>query len=304
MISKMKSRHDKKVWMHRRKKQRTRKKRKRLKIFVCLLLLIYIFFIMLNKKNIFYDSKIDRIVKNVSKDNLDKPRTYSDTAIRDKLEKLAETSSKYREIYNHIDCYPMELLAALCSNSEMLEFTLGYKNRDNSLPCKLTKKEFKEKYPLLMQWDKRWGYASYGDSCIGLTGCAPTCLSMAILALTDHKDATPDKVAIYAQDAGFYMKGTGTSWSFMTEGASHFGINGTEIRLSRSTVFSELKSGHPIICSMGPGDFTTQGHFIVLVGEKDGKIIVNDPNSKERSNVLWEYDVLERQIKNLWAYSI
>ncbi|RDU25031.1 hypothetical protein DWV06_01410 [Anaerosacchariphilus polymeriproducens] len=185
----------------------------------------------------------------------------------------------------------------------MLEFALGYNNKDSSVPCEFTKEELKEKYPLFMQWDKRWGYVSYGDSCIGLAGCAPTCLSMAILALTDNKDATPDRVAIYAQDAGFYMKGSGTSWSFMTEGASHFGINGKEICLSQGTVFSEIQSGHPIICSMGPGDFTTQGHFIVLVGEQDGKIIVNDPNSRERSSVLWDYDVLQGQIKNLWAYS-
>ena len=53
---------------------------------------------------------------------------------------------------------------------------------------------------------------------------------------------------------------------------------------------------------MRPGDFTTQGHFIVLVGGEDGKIIVNDPNSKERSSLLWEYDTLAGQIKNLWVF--
>jgi predicted double-glycine peptidase len=88
----------------------------------------------------------------------------------------------------------------------------------------------------------------------------------------------------------------------MTEGASHFGIKGSELNLSKGTVLSELQAGHPIICSMRPGDFTSQGHFIVLVGVQDGKIIVNDPNSTERSNVLWDFDVLQPQIKNLWAF--
>lgn len=52
-----------------------------------------------------------------------------------------------------------------------------------------------------------------------------------------------------------------------------------------------------------PGDFTSTGHFIVLVGIEDGKIRVNDPNSRARSQVLWEYDRLESQINNLWSYT-
>ncbi len=66
--------------------------------------------------------------------------------------------------------------------------------------------------------------------------------------------------------------------------------------------FQYLKKGNPIICSMGPGDFTTAGHFIVLVGVEEGKIKVNDPNSKERSSKLWDYETLEPQIKNLWVF--
>ena len=48
-----------------------------------------------------------------------------------------------------------------------------------------------------------------------------------------------------------------------------------------------LENGEPVICSMRPGDFTTKGHFIVLVGMEDGKIRVHDPNSAQRSSQLW-----------------
>jgi hypothetical protein len=54
---------------------------------------------------------------------------------------------------------------------------------------------------------------------------------------------------------------------------------------------------------MRPGDFTTSGHFIVLTGEADGKITVCDPNSRQRSEALWDYETLAPQIKNLWAYT-
>ena len=54
---------------------------------------------------------------------------------------------------------------------------------------------------------------------------------------------------------------------------------------------------------MRPGDFTTTGHFILLVGTEDGKIQVRDPNSTKRSEQLWDYETLEYQINNLWAVS-
>ena len=90
----------------------------------------------------------------------------------------------------------------------------------------------------------------------------------------------------------------------MTEGARQFGVQGQELGLSESSIVSELENGHPIICSMSPGDFTTSGHFIVLTGVENGKIRVNDPNSKVNSEKLWDYDRLESQINNLWAFSV
>jgi len=297
------SKKDIKAMKRRRKIRRIKNAFRMILLLICILLSLYVIFEIIHGNKLVSMSETNRIIGTASEENLTKPKIYTDTATRNTLAKLAETSTEYQEIYDNIDTYPEELLAALCSNSEMLEFTLGYTNKDSNVTGEFTEEELKEEYPLLIQWDKRWGYESFGDSCIGLAGCAPTCMSMVILALTDNTEATPDIVAIYAQDAGYYAKGTGTSWSFMTEGASHFGINGNELCLSESSVFSELQLGHPIICSMSPGDFTTQGHFIVLVGEEDGKIMVNDPNNRERSSLLWDYDVLEGQIKNLWAFS-
>lgn len=90
----------------------------------------------------------------------------------------------------------------------------------------------------------------------------------------------------------------------MTEGARQFGIYGEELGLDEGGIYSALENGHPIICSMKPGDFTTTGHFIVLTGIEDGRIRVNDPNSRIRSEKLWDYSTLEYQISNLWEFSL
>lgn len=64
--------------------------------------------------------------------------------------------------------------------------------------------------PLFMQWDKRWGYESYGDSNIGLSGCGPTCLSMVYLYFTGDVAGNPREIARYCEENGFYTP-SGTS---------------------------------------------------------------------------------------------
>lgn len=196
---------------------------------------------------------------------------------------------------------------ALCvmeKNPELEEFVKGYPASDGSVTGGLDKEELEENFPLLLQYDSRWGYAPYGDNNIALSGCAPTCLSMVIVSLTGNEKATPDAVADYAMKNGYYHDGVGTMWSLMTEGGPDFGVSGKETALDENVIFSKLEAGIPIICSMRPGDFTATGHFIVLTGLEDDKIRVNDPYSKERSGKLWDYGTLQYQIKNLWTFEI
>ena len=224
-------------------------------------------------------------------------------ALREQIHKLAKKDRDYKDIYDHYDEYPESLMLALSNNSEMLDFVKGYLSTEHVASGGLTREECEADIPLLIQWDKRWGYAPYGNSDVAISGCAPTCLSMVVVGLTGNTDITPAAVAEYAEEAGYYQKGTGTSWSLMTEGCEHYGIHGQELSLDRNVIMKHLDAGEPIICSMRPGNFTTAGHFIVLVKEVDGEIMVNDPNSKSRSKILWDYDTLEGQIKNLWGFA-
>ncbi len=220
------------------------------------------------------------------------------------LSDKAKTDAQYAYIIEHSSEYPSAMLAALANNPEMLDFVSGYlKQTSVSSDASLTKKEKKETYPLLIQWDSRWGYLPYGSSNIGISGCGPTCLSMVVYSLTREESATPAQIAAYAESAGYYIEGTGTAWALMTEGASHFGITGTEMSLDEDLMKSRLDQGHPIICAMRPGDFTTAGHFIMIYGyEKDG-FLINDPNCISRSRQVWDYDSLSSQIKDLWYFS-
>lgn len=59
-----------------------------------------------------------------------------------------------------------------------------------------------------------------------------------------------------------------------------------------------------MILSMNPGHFTKIGHFIVLRGiTSDGKILVNDPASTERTNQTWDVGTVAGESARAWAFS-
>lgn len=202
------------------------------------------------------------------------------------------------------DEIPEDLMELMEKNPETEEFVLQYPSKKGTYStADLDEYLNSAQVPLFLQWDSRWGYYEYGGNVMGLTGCGPTCLSMVAIHVLQNPELTPIYMANYAQRNGYYADGIGTSWDFMSQGARALGLNVSEVPLTEGVVKQYLENGNPIIAIMGPGDFTESGHFIVFVGVKDGKIIVNDPNSKSRSQQLWEFEDIKYQIKNMWVYS-
>ncbi len=158
--------------------------------------------------------------------------------------------------------------------------------------------------PLFIQWDERWGYEDYGGNYLAVNGCGPTCLSMVVCGLTGETDTNPYAVACYSEAQGYYTPGSGTSWSLMTQGAAHYGLDAERVTVSADAITDALAQGRVIIASMKPGDFTYTGHFIVLTGlDRDGRVRVNDSNSRVNSAKSWDAQVLVDQMKAAWSYS-
>ena len=124
---------------------------------------------------------------------------------------------------------------------------------------------------------------------------------MAGYYLTGDDAMNPEQVARFAQRNGYYERGFGSSWTLISEGAEKLGLSVQELPLVKGKMVAALEEGKPIILALGPGDFTSKGHYVVLTGMEEGMFRVNDPNSLERSGKLWSYDQLEGQIRNIWA---
>lgn len=137
--------------------------------------------------------------------------------------------------------------------------------------------------------DYQYNYTTvrYGTnkSCAS-SGCGAASASMVVEYFTGNTSQSPDTLFKWACDNGWYT-GSGLSYAAVKKLCSNYGVTLTWVG-TQAEIISALKAGNPIIALMGPGTFTSGGHYIVLSGIKvvDGTtyIRVNDPNSSSRTN--------------------
>lgn len=236
-------------------------------------------------------------------DYVDKPQERNSRQVLERLEELGRENERIAAIYQNSSLYPESLLEALANNPEMTDFVEGWLMAEHKATGGLTESEKEEEYPLFLQWDPRWGYASYGnDSCIAVSGCGPTCLSMVLYYLTGDESLTPDVIGDFSMANGYYLPGTGTLWALMEDTAPLYGIAVSQPGASEWGMKAALDRGGILICSMRPGDFTAGGHFIVIYGYDQDGFLINDPNCVARSRQSWTYDQIGGQIKHLWVF--
>ena len=198
--------------------------------------------------------------------------------------------------------YEDELRAAARKNKELKSYVKNYdKYKDKEFEIDLSKEAKSEEVPLLMQWDKRWGYNIYAGEPFGLSGCGPTCLSMVCIKILGDEKYTPKYIGEFAESHGYALNASGSYWSLISDGGRELGLDVVEIPNVKQRVIDNLNVGNPIICIMGPGDFTDNGHFVVMTKYVDGKIKINDPYRKKNSEKLWDYEEISSQIQNMWV---
>ncbi len=229
--------------------------------------------------------------------------TWSDEAWSSDMLEDSELSKDIERLTS--EGYPQGLIDLYIKNPEARDFVNNYKaNVGTHHDIDISSDVVAGEIPLFLQWDERWGYETYGNDMIALNGCGPTALSMVYTGLTGNTDMNPYQMALTAQSEAYYVPGIGTSWDMMTDLAANLGLNAFDVPHDAESIKDVLSQGSPIICIMGPGDFTTTGHFIVLTGiDENGNVTLNDPNSKEKSSQTWDIETLLPQIQGSWGYT-
>lgn len=296
--------------------KKNRKLKKEFKLFITIASVLMLIFISVktityinneslknNKDSIHIENNKDA---KVNKEIVSIPENINDNDIIKYLKEFqhrAEKDERYNDVIKKYKEYPKDILNLLYRNDETIDFVLSKSEfKIPNLFIKIDQQCGNGVIPKLQQWDPKWGYFKYGNNVLAINGCGPTAVSMVASGLTGNKGITPIKVAKYSDSNGFHEV-SGTSWNLMSDGVKKFGIKGWKIDNTKEEFVKALENKNPIICSVGPGFFTQEGHFMVISGIKDGKLIIHDPNSINRSEKLWRYEDIYKQIKSAWAYS-
>ncbi len=219
------------------------------------------------------------------------------------IEEETETVVSVDDLY--AGGYPESLIKLYENNPETKDFVLNYQSYSGEdTYIDISNDIDKGEIPFFLQWDERWGYITYGNDFLAVTGCGPTCLSMVYCGLTGDSTYNPYEVAKLSEERGYYVEGSGTSWEMMSSLAGELGLTVHDVIFDETHIKQELMEGRPIICVMGAGHFTKEGHFIVMYGlDENGDILIHDPNSKINSRQSWNLEDIMSEILNLWSYS-
>lgn len=143
------------------------------------------------------------------------------------------------------------------------------------------------------QNDPEWKDQLYGNDPIGVYGCGPTALAMAVNSL-GAGTTNPAMMSAFCAEQGYWAPKSGSYHSIVQGVSAAFGITcSAPNALDANEIITRLSNGEIAIALMGPGHFTDTGHFIVLRGvTKDNKLLVADPISRTRSLQEWDAQLI------------
>lgn len=137
------------------------------------------------------------------------------------------------------------------------------------------------------QYDSRWAYRAYAGETMSAAGCGPT-------ATADIVGVLPTEIADWMTSHGYASNGYGTSWYGPAAALDAYGYNGQQLNSgslygsggtsTENTWLSKMKTGKYYgILLMGPGNFTSGGHFICITDvDSSNRCHVHDPASASR----------------------
>lgn len=142
------------------------------------------------------------------------------------------------------------------------------------------------------QLDERYANEPYGTDNIGGYACGPTAMAIVVSSLTDDL-VDPVEMSKWAYENGYWCSKSGSYHTLIPGAAKAWGLPVEGCTASEpQRIVDALSDGKLVVALMTKGHFTSSGHFIVLRGVQDGKILVADPASYSRSQKAWDLSII------------
>lgn len=143
-----------------------------------------------------------------------------------------------------------------------------------------------------LQTDPRWSakdYSARGEkTTIGASGCGPTAMAM-VLATWADPQVTPATECAWALAHGYKAPRQGTYYGYFPPAAARYGLTCRQMNWSslygnpnsslHAQAKGEIAKGNLVIACMGPGLWTSSGHFVLVWEIQGNTVYLNDPAS-------------------------
>ena len=139
---------------------------------------------------------------------------------------------------------------------------------------------------------------------VSSNGCGFVAITMVLQYITGE-EITVEEVVNWGQDK--YYNGEGAEGTLFAAAVKNWDAGEVQCVGKGATdeIKAALEENIPVIAYMGSGNFTTGGHFIVLTGiDENNQVTVNDPGSRDRSNVKWDFDLIINEAQSGGAFWI
>lgn len=164
-----------------------------------------------------------------------------------------------------------------------------------------------------LQTDPRWGsldYSAPGEkTTIAASGCGPTAMAM-VLATWADPSVTPKTECAWALAHGYKAPHQGTYYGYFEPAGARYGLQVTRLNYislygnNRSAyhdlVKDTLDQGDLVIACMGPGNWTSSGHYVLVYGIQGDTIYINDPASTKAARTRGSWALFRQQVKYYW----
>ncbi len=152
------------------------------------------------------------------------------------------------------------------------------------------------------QTDPAWAERLFGNDPIGVFGCGPTAMAMAVSTLTEQA-VDPAAMAAAAAAERFWAPRSGSYLSIVPGLSRMYGLECSSLSAEDGAALEAALSSEDglVVALMGKGHFTQGGHFILLhTLTEDGRALVADSNSRINSLTPWDLPLLLSEASRLW----
>lgn len=165
-----------------------------------------------------------------------------------------------------------------------------------------------------LQTDPRWGsldYSAPGEkTTIAASGCGPTAMAM-VLATWADPSVTPKTECAWALAHGYKAPRQGTYYGYFEPAGARYGLRVTRLNYAslygnatsayHAQVKDALDRGELAIACMGPGNWTSSGHYVLVWKIEGDTIYINDPASTKAARTKGSYSLFKQQVKYYWT---